>query len=70
VGRVLPCGMPRVIVLVLDCACCVCVDCWRLLKYDAKNLTVDGVKLNLCCSLRIHVSFLCEMVSYTFDRST
>ena len=25
--RVLPCGVPWVMVCVLDCACCVCVDC-------------------------------------------
>jgi hypothetical protein len=24
----------------VDCACCVCVDCFRFLKYDAKKFTV------------------------------
>ena len=66
--RVLPCGIPCVIVCVFDCACCVCVDCWRFWKYDAKKAVVVGEKLNSCCSLCS--SFLCDIVSYALDRST
>ena len=58
--------MPCVIVCVVDCACCVCVDCCRLLKYDLKKVIVCGVKLylrSLCKSL------WCDIVSYALDRS-
>ena len=58
---VLPCGMPCVMVCVFDCACCVCVDCCRFLKYDAKKSTVSGVKLKSCRSLCS--SFSCDIVS-------
>ena len=67
VESVLPCGMPCVIVCVSDCACCVCVDCWRFSKYDLKKVVVSGVKLNSCRSL--WRSLVCEIVSYAFDRS-
>ena len=67
VDSVLPCGIPCVIVCVVDCACCVCVDCCLFLKYDLKYAVVSGVKLNSCCNLCI--SFVCEIVSYAFDRS-
>ena len=36
VESVLPCGIPCVMVCVADCACCVCVDCCLILKYDLK----------------------------------
>ena len=45
----------------------VCVDCFLFLKYDLKYAVVSGVKLNSCCSLCM--SFVCEIVSYAFDRS-
>ena len=51
VERVLPWGMPCVMTFVVDCACCVWVDCCRFLKYDAKNATVWGVKLKSCLSV-------------------
>ena len=51
VERVLPCGMPWVMTLVVDCACCVCVDCCLFLKYVAKNFTVLGLKLKSFLSL-------------------
>ena len=49
------------ITCVFDCACCVCVDCCRFRKYDAKKSTVSGVKLNSCRSLCS--SFSCDIVS-------
>ena len=61
VERVLPCGMPCVIVFIVDCACCVCGDCCLFLKYDLKKLVVSGVKLKSCSSFRR--SFSWEMVS-------
>lgn len=68
VERVLPWGIPCVMILVLDCACWVCVCCVRLVRYDLKKSTVCGVKLKSCLSL--WSSLLCEMVSYALDRST
>ena len=65
--RVLPWGMPCVMILIVECACWVCVDCCLLWKYDAKKATVSGVKLNVCLSLCR--SLVCETVSYAFDRS-
>ena len=59
--------MPCVIVCVVDCACCVCVDCRRFWKYDLKKATVLGEKLNSCCSLCMSLSW--DMVSYAFDKS-
>ena len=56
VERVLPWGIPCVIVCVRDCACWVCVVCLRLWKYEVKNLTVSGVKLNSCWSLCMSLS--------------
>jgi hypothetical protein len=67
VESVLPWGIPCVMVLKSDCACCVCTDCCRVLKYDSKKEIVSVVKLNSCFSFRI--SFLCEIVSYAFERS-
>ena len=51
VESVLPWGMPCVMVCVVDCAFCVCVDCCRFWKYEAKKATVSAVKLNVCLSL-------------------
>ena len=65
--RVLPWGMPWVMVCVFDCACCVCVDCCLLRKYDAKNATVGSVKLKLWRSL--WRSLLWDTVSYALERS-
>lgn len=67
VDRVLPWGIPCVIVCVLDVACCVCVDCCRFVRYDLKNVTVCGVKLKSCLSLWSNLS--CATVSYALDRS-
>lgn len=67
VERVLPCGIPCVIVCVCDCAFWVCSDCLRFRKYEAKNCSVSGRKLNSCFSL--FMSFVCDMVSYALERS-
>lgn len=67
VERVLPCGIPCVMVCVFDCACCVWSDCLRFLKYEVKNAMVSGVKLNSFFSLLM--SLLCDMVSYALERS-
>lgn len=67
VDRVLPCGIPCVIVRVFDCACWVCVVWVRFLKYVLKKVTVSAVKLKSCLSL--WSSFSCEIVSYALDRS-
>ena len=68
VERVLPCGIPCVMVLKSDCACCVCVD-WRLsVKYDLKKSRVPGVKWKMCFSL--WNSLWWETVSYALDKST
>ena len=64
---VLPCGVPSVIVCVSDCACSVWTDCCLFWKYVLKNCSVSGEKLNSCSSL--WSSFLCDIVSYAFDRS-
>ena len=64
---VLPCGVPCVIVCVSDCASVVCTDCCLFLKYVLKNWSVLSVKLNSYLSL--WSSFLCDIVSYAFDRS-
>ena len=61
---VLPCGVPCVIVCVSDCASVVCTDCCLFLKYV---WSVLSVKLNSYLSL--WSSFLCDIVSYAFDRS-
>ena len=55
------------IVRVVDCACCVCVDCCLCLKYDVNNVTVSGLKLKLC--LNLWRSLVWETVSYALDRS-
>ena len=68
VDSVLPCGMPSVMILLLDIACCVCVVCCLFWKYDAMNVRVFSVKLNWCLSLCS--SLLCDIVSYALDRST
>ena len=67
VDKVLPCGILCVMICVLDCACCVCVDCGLFWKYDLKNVVVFWLKLNSCCSLWINLA--CEIVSYALDRS-
>ena len=64
---VLPCGVPCVIVCVSDCASVVCTDCCLFLKYVLKSWSVLSVKLNSYLSL--WSSFLCDIVSYAFDRS-
>jgi hypothetical protein len=64
---VLPCGVPCVIVCDSDCASVVCTDCCLFWKYVSKNWSVLGVKLNSCFSLCS--SFVCDIVSYAFDRS-
>ena len=55
VDSVLPCGIPCVMVCVMvcvfDCACWVCVDCLRFVKYDLIKANVLSVKLNSCFSL-------------------
>ena len=67
VDSVLPCGIPCVMVFVVDCACCVCVDCCLFSKYDLKYVVVSIVKLNSCCSLCINLVW--DIVSYAFERS-
>ena len=67
VERVLPCGMPWVMVWNVDCAEVVWSDCVRLVKYDVNSASVSGWKLNLCLSL--WRSFLCDIVSYALVRS-
>jgi hypothetical protein len=58
VDSVLPCGMPSVMILLLDIACCVCVVCCLFWKYDAMNVKVFFVKLKWC------------LMSYALDGST
>ena len=61
VESVLPCGMPWVMVCVVDVACCVCVVCCRFSKYEAMNSSVSLVKLKVCLSLCSSLS--CSIVS-------
>lgn len=49
--RVLPCGMPCVMVCGGDCACSVCVDCVRFEKNEVKNVIAVSSKLKSCFSL-------------------
>ena len=67
VDSVLSCGIPCVMVCVFDCACWVCVDCLRFVKYDLIKAIVLSVKLNSCSSLCN--SLECRIVSNALDRS-
>ena len=58
VERVLPCGIPCVIVFIVDCACCVCVDCCLFLKYDLKKLVHGGV----WCEVEVVFEFSKELL--------
>ena len=61
VDSVLPCGIPCVMMAGSDCACVVCVVCFRFVKYDLKKRVAPSVKLNSCLSLC--KSLLCDIVS-------
>ena len=55
------------IICFCDVACCVCVVCILLVKYEEMNASAFVSKLKLCWSLCSN--FWCDIVSYAFDKS-